>query len=261
MSRMRTLFIGLVGLLLLACVPAHAGPQDWRELLDDASDALSGDSQAADGQLADSDIAAGLKEALARGTTKAVEDLGRKGGFWHNELVRIALPDGVRDVAELARKLGQGDKVDAFQHSMNRAAEKAVAQVADIFGEAIREMSLKDARAILAGGDHAATKYFRRVAGDELVHRIKPIVSRATDSVGVTKRYKALTANLGGGELGGVLGLLGVQSEASSLDLDTYVTEQAIDGLFTEIAAQEQAIRENPAARTTALLKKVFGAG
>lgn len=261
MNWMPKLCIGLFALLVPAALPVHAAPQDWQGLLDSASDALSDDSQASNAQLADSDIAAGIKEALARGTTQAVENLGREGGFWTNELVRIALPDGVRDAAELARKLGQGDKVDAFQHSMNRAAEKAVAQVADIFGEAIREMSLKDARAILAGGDHAATKYFRRVAGDELVQRIKPIVSRATDSVGVTKRYKALTANLGGGELGGVLGLLGVQSEASSLDLDTYVTEQAIDGLFTEIAAQEQAIRENPAARTTALLKKVFGAG
>ncbi|MDE2087464.1 MAG: DUF4197 domain-containing protein, partial [Xanthomonadaceae bacterium] len=142
---------------------------------------------------------------------------------------------------------------------LNRAAEKAVPQVADIFGDAIRKMTLSDARGILAGGDHAATDYFRRVAGPALVARIRPIVARATDSVGVTQKYKAFTSG-NGGALGGVLGALGGQQGGNNaLNLDDYVTRKTIDGLFTTIGEQEKSIRDNPAARTTDLLKKVFG--
>jgi hypothetical protein len=147
---------------------------------------------------------------------------------------------------------------------MNRAAEKAVPQVADIFGDAIRKMTLDDARGILTGGDHAATDFFRRVAGDALAARIRPIVADATDRVGATQKYKALVASSGGG-LGGVLGSLGGlggrrnDGKANPLDLDDYVTAQTLDGLFTVIGEQEQSIRRDPAARTTDLLRKVFG--
>jgi hypothetical protein len=167
-------------------------------------------------------------------------------------------------VGDLARQLGQGDKVDAFELSMNRAAEKAVPQVADIFGDAIRKMTLQDARGILTGGDHAATDFFRRVAGDALAARIRPIVAEATDRVGVTQKYKALTAT-GGGAFGGVLDSLGglggdkAGGKGSPLDLDDYVTARTLDGLFTVIGEQEQSIRRNPAARTSELLRKVFG--
>lgn len=260
MVMQRTTWIGMLAVLAvgLMVVPARAAaPQDWQDLL---GGLLGGDATTSRNALGNSEIVAGLKEALANGTTHAIENLGRKGGFSGNSLVRIPLPSALQDVGELARQLGQGDKVDAFQLSLNRAAEKAVPAVADIFGEAIRQMTLKDARAILGGGEHAATEYFRKVASDDLATRIQPIVSKATDSVGVTQRYKSLTGSLGSSGLGGVLGLLGVKSDESSLNLDNYVTDKAIDGLFVEIAAQEEAIRENPAARTTELLKKVFGA-
>ena len=112
--------------------------------------------------------------------------------------MRIPLPGKLDQAGKLARQLGQGAKVDAFELSMNRAAEKAVPQVAQIFGDAIRKMSLSDARAILTGGNHAATDYFRRVAGDALTARIHPIVAKATDSVGVTQKYKSFTAGSGG---------------------------------------------------------------
>ncbi len=212
--------------------------------------------------LPSSDIAAGIKEALAKGTTNAINSLGRNGGFWNNSKVRIPLPGKLEQAGKLARELGQGAKVDAFELSMNRAAEKAVPQVAQIFGDAIRKMTLNDARGILTGGDHAATDYFRRVAGDALAARIHPIVARATDSVGVTQKYKAFTSGSSGGSLGSALGALGGRKSdkgGSTLDLDNYVTAKTIDGLFTEIGDQEQSIRTNPGARTTDLLKKVFG--
>lgn len=123
-------------------------------------------------------------------------------------------------------------------------------------------MTLNDARGILTGGEHAATDYFRRVAGAALTARIHPIVAKATDSVGVTQKYKSFTSGGNGAALDGLLGKLGggkSNKAGSPLDLDDYVTSKTLDGLFTEIGAQEQSIRTNPGARTTDLLKKVFG--
>lgn len=251
--RLRSLSLGL--LLAATALPAASTGQ-----LDDLLKQLKQGSHASQAaNLPTSDIAAGLKEALAKGTTHAINSLGRTDGFWGNAKVRIPLPGKLKQVGDLARQLGQGDKVDAFQLSMNRAAEKAVPQVADIFGDAIRKMTLQDARGILTGGDHAATDFFRRVAGDALTARIHPIVAQATDRVGVTQKYKAFTSASGGG-LGNVLGALGGNDDKRNpLDLDDYVTAQTLDGLFTMIGEQEQSIRKNPAARTTDLLKKVFG--
>jgi hypothetical protein len=255
--RLRSTSLGL--LLAAFALPATAGGQ-FDDLLKQLKQATHASNTANAANLPSSDIAAGLKEALAKGTTHAINSLGRTDGFWGNARLRIPLPGKLQQVGDLARKLGQGDKVDAFQLSMNRAAEKAVPQVADIFGDAIRKMTLKDARGILTGGDHAATDFFRRVAGDALTARIHPIVAQATQSVGVTRKYKAFTAGQGNG-LGGMLGALGGggDDKRNPLDLDDYVTTQTLDRLFTVIGEQEQAIRRNPAARTTELLKKVFG--
>jgi hypothetical protein len=255
----------LCGLALAAVtLPVCAiGAGQFKDLLNKVKQSThSSSSSQRGGNLPTSDIAAGLKEALAKGTTNAINNLGREGGFWNNSKVRIPLPGKLEQAGQLARQLGQGAKVDAFELSMNRAAEKAVPQVAEIFGDAIRKMTLDDARGILTGGDHAATDFFRRVAGDALTARIQPIVAKATDSVGVTRKYKAFTAGGAGGELGGVLGALGGSKSAKGggpLNLDDYVTAKTLDGLLTEIGAQEQSIRHNPAARTSDLLKKVFG--
>ena len=269
------LFVALFAAVTLPALalPA-AGTGQFKDLLDKAKQAthMSNTSTAA-ASLPTSDIAAGLKEALAKSTTSAINSLGRDGGFWNNSKVRIPLPGKLEEAGKLARKLGQGAKVDAFELSMNRAAEKAVPQVAQIFGDAIRKMTLSDARGILSGGDHAATDYFRRVAGPALTARIEPIVAKATDSVGVTQKYKAFTSGSGGGALGGAFGSLGSLgslgghhaesdsngSSGSPLNLDDYVTRKTLDGLFTTIGDQEKSIRTNPAARTTDLLKKVFG--
>jgi hypothetical protein len=259
---------GLPGFTLIASavmisLSAHAaGAGQLKGLLDKAKQATHTNASSSAGtNLPTSDIAAGLKEALAKSTTHAINDLGRNDGFWKNARARIPLPGKLDQAAKLARKLGQGEKVDAFELSMNRAAEQAVPQVAQIFGDAIRKMSVSDARGILIGGDHAATDFFRRVAGDALTARIHPIVARATDSVGVTQKYKSFTSGSGGGSLGGMLGSLGGKSKkggGSAIDLDDYVTGKTMDGLFTEIGDQEKSIRDNPAARSTDLLKKVF---
>lgn len=255
---------GLLAVVLIAMtVPASAaGSDQFKDLLNKVKQSThSSNASQLGSNLPTSDIAAGLKEALAKGTTNAISSLGRDGGFWNNAKVRIPLPGKLEQAGNLARQLGQGAKVDAFELSMNRAAEKAVPQVAQIFGDAIRKMTLSDARGILTGGDHAATDFFRRVAGDALTARIHPIVTQATDSVGVTQKYKSFTSGSGGGALGGVLGSLGGKSNkgGSPLDLDDYVTTKTLDGLFTEIGAQEQSIRHDPGARSTDLLKKVFG--
>ncbi len=261
------------GLLALAMAAATlpvlaAGTGQFKDLLNKAKQATQASTGASQlgTNVSATDITAGLKETLAKGTTNAINSLGREGGFFNNKKVRIPLPGKLEQVGKLARQLGQAAKVDAFELSMNRAAEKAVPQVADIFGNAIRKMSLSDARGILAGGDHAATDFFRRVAGDALAARIHPIVAKATDSVGATQKYKALVAGNGGGGLGaamGSLGALGGRQGAtrggSALDLDDYVTRETLDGLFTMIGEQEQSIRTNPAARSTDLLKRVFG--
>lgn len=259
---------GLLGLVLVAAAlpVAAVGSGQFKDLLNKVKQSThASSSPQLGGNLPTSDIAAGLKEALAKGTTNAINSLGRDGGFWNNGKVRIPLPGKLEQAGKLARELGQGAKVDAFELSMNRAAEKAVPQVAEIFGDAIRKMTLDDARGILTGGDHAATDFFRRVAGEALTARIHPIVAKATDSVGVTQKYKAFTSGSGGGALGGTLGSLGALGGGKSakgggpLNLDDYVTAKTLDGLFTTIGEQEQSIRHNPGARTTDLLKKVFG--
>lgn len=195
--------------------------------------------------------AAGVKEALATGVKTAITQLGRKDGFLGDKAVRIPLPGKLDTLAQTARKLGQGKYVDQLEESMNRAAEQAVPAAADVFSDAIRTMSVKDAVSIVSGGSDSATEYFRRSSGDKLKLAILPIVQKQTSQTGVTQRYKDLSKKGGG--------LLGKVGGADAVDLDQYVTDKALDGLFHVIAEQEAAIRKNPVATGSALLKSVFG--
>lgn len=199
--------------------------------------------------LSEGDIVAGLKEALEKGTKTAVELLGRKDGFLANPSVKIPMPKTLRSVEKGLRKVGQERYADQFVETMNRAAEKAVPEAISIFSDSIKNMSIKDAQTILQGEDDAATQYFRKTSEDKLRERFQPVVKSSTDSVGVTASYKKLTENLG---------LMSKFIDTDKLDLDSYVTDKALDGLFTMIAVEEKKIRENPVARTTELLKKVF---
>lgn len=206
--------------------------------------------------LSEDQIIPGLKEALATGVQFAVTNLGREGGFMKDAQVRIPLPAGLKSVEKALRKLRQDQLADEFVATMNRAAEEAVPQAAGVLGEAIRQLTVADARAILTGPDTAATDYFRRVSETNLHARFLPIVKTATEQAGVTAAYKRMTAPGGLGGLGNFgASLLGPES----LDVDAYVTRKALDGLFLKIAEQEKLIRANPAARTTELLRQVFG--
>lgn len=202
----------------------------------------------------------GLKEALARGAKSAITNLGREDGFLKNAKVKIQLPDSLKKVESAARLAGQEKLAEDFIVSMNRAAEQAVPVGLNILADTITKMSIADAQAILKGPDDAATQYFRRTSGAALSEKFRPIIAKATDSVGVTQKYKELTGKFG--QVQGLGALFGSKKSAApgALDVDGYVTGKALDGLFTMIAAEEKAIRANPAARTTDLLKKVFGA-
>jgi len=212
--------------------------------------------------LTDSQIDAGLKQALSIGAERAVALLGKQGGFLNDGSVRIPLPGVLETAGKGLRAVGQGQYVDQFEQTVNRAAEQAIPKTLDIVKKTVEGMTLQDVRGILAGGDDAATRFLRERAGGELHQAIKPIVAEATDSAGATAAYKTLVAKSGDsinsslGALGGLLG--GGSGTPASLDLDEYVTEKALDGLFLKLAAEEKAIRENPLARSTDLLKQVF---
>ncbi|MBI3879358.1 MAG: DUF4197 domain-containing protein [Verrucomicrobia bacterium] len=204
----------------------------------------------------------GLKEALAKGAKSAITNLGKPDGFLKNLDVKIPLPETLKKVESAARLAGQGQLVDDFTVSMNRAAEQAVPAGLSILADSITKMSITDAQAILKGAPDAATQYFKRNSEAALAEKFRPIIAKATDAVGVTQKYKELTGKFG--EAQALTSLFGSKkSKASSggaLDVDGYVTGRAMDGLFKMIAAEEKSIRANPAARTTEILQKVFAA-
>lgn len=202
----------------------------------------------------------GLKEALGKGVQTAISSLGHPGGFLTNSNVKIPLPAKLRSVEKALRTLKQDQLADEFVTTMNHAAEQAVPEAAGVFGDAIKQMSIADARSILTGTNNAATAYFRRTTQTNLFEKFLPIVKTATDQAGVTSAYKQMMDKVSGsGSLGGLLGGAGVL-KAGDFDVDSYVTTKAMDGLFTMVAAEEKQIRENPIARTTESLQKVFGA-
>jgi len=194
-------------------------------------------------------VASGLKEALSVGTKNAVGLLSKKDGYFGNEAVKILLPENIRRVGDALRMAGYQKEVDAFILSMNRAAEKAAPKAADIFAGAIQSMSIDDAQKILNGGNTAATEYFKSKTSSQLFNTFKPDISQSMNEVGVTKAYKAMTDRYTS---------MMPFAKMDSLDLDKYVTDKSLDGLFHMVGQEEAKIRTNPAARTTELLKKVF---
>ena len=201
--------------------------------------------------LSNQDITRGLKEALTQGVRNAVDDLGRRNGYLDNSRVRIPLPKNLQRTEKALRAAGQGHRIDEFIESMNHAAEEAVPVAVDVFLDSVRQMSFNDARQILSGGrDDAATEFFRRTSEQRLRDEFRPIVERFTEQVGVTQKYKQMMGRYG--FLGRVVG-----QDAS--DIDGYVTEKALDGLFLLIADEERRIRRDPVGRTTAILRAVFG--
>ncbi len=208
-----------------------------------------GSSSSPQSGLDDSTIISGLKEALSTGTKSAVTNVSQLNGYFGNEAIKILMPEKLQNVANVLKKVGFQKQVDEFVLSMNRAAEKAAPKAADYFVNAIKEMSVSDARGILNGGDTAATEYFKKKTSSQLYDAFKPIVAESMNEVGTTRAYKEM--------MGKYDSVPFVQKE--SLDLDHYVTNKSLDGLFYMVGQEEKKIRTDPAARATDLLKKVFG--
>lgn len=206
-------------------------------------------SSEAQGELSSNQIDNGLKAALSKGVQTAINQLGKKNGFLDDASVRIPMPGALGQVEGLLRSVHQEALADEFVDSMNHAAEKAVPVAASVFADAIQNMTVQDARTILNGPDDAATQYFRRTSDAELIKRFRPIVAAQTEKTGVTAAYKAMMQQAG--PLAQMLG--------GNTNLDEYITEKALDGLFLKIAEEEKAIRTNPMARSSEILKQVFG--
>jgi Protein of unknown function (DUF4197) len=213
------------------------------DLVKGAQNALGGS-----GALTNDEIIAGLKEALEVGTEKAVSIVSRPDGYYKNTAIKIPLPESVQKVEKFLRASGYGQKVDDFELSMNRAAERAAPEAKSIFGDAIKKMSFEDARKILNGRDDEATLYFEDKTSDRLREVFKPIVTDSMGEVGVTRSYQELRAGIDRIPFG----------KSAGFDLNQYVTDGALKGLFKMLAEQERQIRTQPAARVTDLLQKVF---
>jgi len=201
-------------------------------------------------RLTQRDALAGLKAALERGSRAAVAELGRTDGFFGNPQVRIPLPESLERTEKLARRLGFSNEVDELVVAMNRAAEAAVPEARKLLLDSVKKMTVQDAKGILTGGDTAGTAYFRRTADKTLHDRFLPIVSTATEKVGVAQRYKEFARPAA------ALGLL----KTEHADLDEYVTQKALEGLYFMLGEEEKKIRKDPVGTGSAILRKVFGA-
>ncbi len=200
--------------------------------------------------LSNADASAGLKKALDQGINLAVGKLGVVDGFLKNPQVKIDLPPKLAKAEGMMRMLGVGDQLDELVTSMNRAAEAAVPESKILLKQALKQMSLQDAKRILTGGDDAATQYFKQATSTPLKAKFAPIISRATEKVKLGQTYDALAKKAV------ALGVL--KPEDSTLQ--SYVTEKTLDGLFLMMAEEERAIRKDPLGQASSLLKKVFGA-
>ena len=192
----------------------------------------------------------GLKEALARGSQAAVARLGVEDGFLKNSNVRIELPPALRSAEAVIRSIGMGTQADDLVLRMNRAAEAAVPQARTLLSNAVKKMSVQDAKGILTGGDDAATQYFKRMTSEPLAKQFQPIVKKAMAKVKLAEKYNEIAAS------GARFGL--VKDEDAKLE--DYVTRQALDGLFVVIAEEEKKIRKDPAGAASSIIRKVFGA-
>jgi hypothetical protein len=216
------------------------------DLTQQAQKALGGSP----GGLSSDEITAGLKEALQVGSEKAVALVSQPDGFYQNPAIKIPLPESVQKVEKWLRTAGYGKQVDAFELSMNRAAERAAPEAKSIFWDAIADMKFDDAQKILNGRDNEATLYFEDKTSARLQEVFKPIVKDAMGEVGVTRSYQDLNDKIASMPFG----------KSAGFDLDQYVTDGALKGLFKMLTEQEKQIRTQPAARVTDLLQKVFAA-
>ena len=200
--------------------------------------------------ISNKDATSGLKQALTDGSAAAVGLLGKENGFFGNPKVKIPLPPALEKVEGALRMMGKKKEADDLVLAMNRAAEAAVPEAKALLVDAVKKMSVQDAKGILTGGDTAATDYFRRTTQGQLTQRFLPIVKKATDRVGLAQQYNSLAGQ------GASFGLVG-KDEAT---VENYVTKKALDGLYLMIAEQEKQFRQNPMGAASNIVQKVFGA-
>lgn len=203
------------------------------------------------GNLSETEVSNGLKEALQKGIATGVATASKEDGFLGNDLIRIGLPDEVASVETTLRKIGLGSEVDRVITTINRGAEEAAKEAKPIFVNAIKQLTIQDAWNILKGEDDAATQFLQRTTSDQLVALFKPHVQASLNEVGATRYY---------GDLVNSYNTFPTTKKKLDPDLNAYVTQKAIDGLFKLIAQEEKAIRENPLERTSSLLQRVFAA-
>jgi hypothetical protein len=193
-------------------------------------------------------VISALREALEISSTKAIEQTGKHDGFLQNEAIRILLPPKLQPIGKSMRMLGRGEEVDELEIGMNHAAEDATSQAKTIFLAALKNLVWKDPNLILNGGNSAATEYFRRSSAADLSAAFTPILHHSLERHGVIKQYKrVLNSDPGGNAI------------ANEFDLDKYVVDQTLEGIFSVMAAEESNIRSDPSAQNSDLLKQVFG--
>jgi hypothetical protein len=198
--------------------------------------------------LTTTDVISGLKAALETGTNKSVEKLSAVDGFFANAALKILMPEEAKKVESTLRKFGMGRQVDEAILSMNRAAEDAARDAAPIFINAIKQMTIQDAWGILRGGDSSATKYLRERTVASLTEAFRPVIENSLQKVNATKHWNTVFSNYNK-----------FSKDKVNTDLSAYVTERALSGIFLQVAQEEMKIRKDPVARTSDILKKVFG--
>jgi hypothetical protein len=208
---------------------------------------LQGASGAA---LTQEDVARGLKDALIKGISEGAENASKQDGFLKNELIRIALPEEFRRVESTMRQLGLGSEVDKVLMAINRGAENAASEARPIFINAIKQLTIQDAFSILKGSPDAATAYLEKTTTEQLTTLFRPQIQESLNKVGATRYYNDLVKTYNAIPT----------TKDINPDLNAYVTEKALEGLFTLIAEEEKKIRENPLERTTAIMRRVFAA-
>lgn len=244
MKKHTLLFSTLFTILFLAGNVKQAQSQFLDKLLKKATTSTTS------GTPSDQEISGGIKEALQQGIVKSSDQLSAVNGFFGNAAVKILFPPQAQKAEATLRKLGLNKLCDNVVLSLNRAAEDAAKQAKPIFISALKQMSVKDATNILLGSSDAATQYFKRTTTDSLSAKFRPVVHQSLDKVGATQYYsQAATA----------YNKVPFTSGKVDPDIENYVTQKAISGLFVEIAQQELQIRQNISSRSTGLLQKVFG--
>ena len=233
-------WLAVAAVLFLVAGPANG---QWDKLLK----GLGGEGSQGAG-LSDAKIGAGLKEALQVATEKTVSLTGKTDGYFANQAIKILMPEKLRSFETGLRAVGYGGQIDELVLGMNRAAERAAPQARQIFFDAIGDMSFDDARKLLNGGDTAATEYFRGKTTPRLTTAFRPVVEQSMSQVGVSRQYKDLVGRFDSIPF----------AKSQAFDLDGYVVDRGLGGLFTVLGEQEKQIRTNPTARATDLLKEVF---